>query len=342
MRNSPAISRRRAIVIIAAAAGSAALPAVGAQATGRPYRWSGRVLGTEASITLYHSEAREVAAIVARCTEEIDRLESAFSLFRADSELSRLNRDGRLDAPSLDFVRLLARSLDFARISDGAFDVSVQPLWCVYADHFARDRHAGAPDEGILAAARDLVDYRQIELAPERVTLRRRGMALTFNGIAQGYIVDRVADLLVDAGLANVLLDLGEMRALGPRGDGTAWRVGLKDPQAPQLVAGSVALGERALATSGAYGLRFDVSGRYHHLLDPTTGRSAHHVLAVSVLASRAVTADALSTSLSVSAPEAWKGLLARSAAAGDAATALLTLPDGTVHRLAGQPAKVR
>jgi thiamine biosynthesis lipoprotein len=332
------VSRRRAIAVIAAIAGAAALP-VGGRASAAPYRWTGRVLGTEASITLHHPDSREAAKLVGRCVDEIDRLESVFSLYRTVSELSRLNRDGSLQSPSLDFVRLLAESLQFARISDGAFDVSVQPVWRVYAEHFARNRQGAAPDGTALATARALVDYRQIELSLERIALRRPGMALTFNGIAQGYIADRVADLLAEAGLVHVLLDLGEMRALGPRGDGLPWRVGLKDPRAPELLAGTVELNRRALATSGGYGLRFDATGRHHHLFDPATARSAHHVLAVSVLAARATAADALSTALAVAAPAAWGKLLERAAEAGDAATARMTLPDGTIWTASSESA---
>src|SRR3972149_8892513 len=99
-------------------------------------------------------------------------------------------------------------------------------------------------------------------------------------------------------GGTNVLLDRGGTRARGTRPDGAPWRIGLPDPASPQRIARSLDLANRAVATSGGYGTRFDRAGRFHHLFDPARGRSAQYYAAVSVVADRAVLADALSTAL--------------------------------------------
>ena len=322
----PARPTRRRLLQVVGAVAAAALPLPApAPVTTPRYAWRGAVLGAEASIVLYHPEARAAAAIVGACLAEVERLEAVFSLYRADSELSRLNRDGALAGPSQDFVRLLDESLWWGEATGGAFDVSVQPLWRLHAEHFARfpnDRAGPEPDA--IAAAKSLVDYRRIIRFPGRVRLGRPGMALTFNGIAQGYIADRVAELLESKGIRHVLLDLGEMRALGSRADGAPWRVALRhhdrDP---------VELMDCALATSAPAGLAFDAAGRHHHLFDPATGSSAHGLRAVSVLAPRATTADALSTALAVAGPLRVASILGAANASGRGRAALLPPSQG-------------
>jgi thiamine biosynthesis lipoprotein len=136
------------------------------------------------------------------------------------------------------------------------------------------------------------------------------------NGVAQGFVTDRVADLLLAAGFGDVLIDLGEGRALGHGPDGRTWRAAVADPAAPERMLFELPLGgargaRQALATSGGYGTRFGPDPRVHHLLDPATGRSANYHASVSVAAPRATLADGLSTTLSILPPEGGAKLLA-------------------------------
>ncbi|MDD9991769.1 MAG: FAD:protein FMN transferase [Rhodospirillales bacterium] len=300
----PAPTRRRFLAIAAAAAG---LPFVALRAgaeTVHLHRWSGIALGATAEIVLYDPDAARARRLTARCVEEIDRLEDVFSLYRPESAISRLNRDGRLAAPPLELVALLAEARSFSERTEGALDVTVQPLWRLYAAHFARPgADPRGPDEATHARARALVDYRALEIEPAEVRFALPGMAITLNGIAQGYITDRIATLLQDAGMGDVLLDIGEVRALGRHPDGRPWHVGLRSAAEPETVARTVALTDRAVATSAGIASPFDASGRHHHLFDPATGRPAQAAGQVSVIAPRATMADALSTALAVSPP---------------------------------------
>jgi len=308
------LTRRRFLTITAAAAGVAAIPAVGGAAA--PVEWRGTALGAEALMRLHHPDAALAWRLIADCLAEVERLESVFSLHRADSALCRLNRDGMLEAPPLDLVVLLNEAKRYGDLSDGAFDVTVQPLWDLHARHFAvPGADPSGPLEEAVAAARALVDYRQIDVGSDRIALGRRGMAVTLNGIAQGYITDRVAARLRAAGLEHVLIHLGETRALGSGADGRPWSVGIADPSAPErLPVRTIDLADGAVATSGGYGTRF--SAHCHHLFDPATGRSADHVDAVTVLAPTATAADALSTALAVVPPSEASRLLAAGAGA--------------------------
>ena len=124
-------------------------------------------------------------------------------------------------------------------------------------------------------------------------------MAITLNGIAQGYITDRIGDLLRTGGMTNVLVDIGELRALGHHPDGRPWRVGLKQGRA-ELPSREIDLAEESLATSSGWGSPFEPTGRFNHLLDPLTGRCADAARTVTVIADEAATADALGTAFTM------------------------------------------
>lgn len=278
--------------------------------------WKGVVMGAQASMTLVHPQRDKAQALIGECAAEIDRLEAILSLYRSDSALSRLNATGELRDPPNELVELLSFALALSRASGGAFDPTVQPLYRLYADHFAApDARVVGPTRQAIARVLRVVDYREVEVNADRIRLHRTGMAITLNGIAQGYVTDRVTELLRAAGFDDVLIDLGEARVRGHRPGGGAWRAAIADPRRPRHTLLDLPLGEGAgalpaLATSAGAGTRFSADPRLHHLLDPHTGRSANHYLSVSVAAPRATLADGLSTTLSVLAPSSAAALL--------------------------------
>ncbi|MCC7082439.1 MAG: FAD:protein FMN transferase [Burkholderiales bacterium] len=305
-------TRRRFLSIVAA--GAASLPLARAHARVAPFTnvWKGTAMGALASLILVHPDRARARALIDACVAEIVRLEAIFSLYRNDSVLVRLNATGAAANPPHELIELLSFGLALASLSAGAFDPTVQPLYRLHAERFARDPVTGPTAEDI-ARVLQVVDYRAVEVSSARIRLPRPGMALTLNGIAQGYITDRVADRLRAAGFDNVLVDLGEARALGHRADGGPWRAAVRDPRATDRTLWQLALGEgatSALATSAGYGTALGADPRAHHLLDPHTGRSANHYLSVSVTAPRATLADGLSTALYVSPPEHALALL--------------------------------
>lgn len=300
--------RRRILQLLGAAAGCLLVPqsvASGADTGILRHEWTGNALGAVANITLFHPDPAEAQSIIRACLTEIDRLESEFSLFRPGSALCRLNRHGELLRPSLDMRRLLTEAARFGDLSDGRFDVTVQPLWRLLATH----RAAGTvPPREDLRAALALVDYHRIEITSRRIRFNRPGMGVTLNGIAQGYVTDRVAELLRARGIKHVLLDLGEMRALGSKPDGQPWRIGVRDPGRPEHTLREFDAIDRAVATSAGTA---DLN-----ILDPRKGEGGALYSSVTVMTGSATAADALSTALYLTPPEEVAGLLAKASPA--------------------------
>jgi thiamine biosynthesis lipoprotein len=224
-----------------------------------------------------------------------------FSLYRDDSDLVELNRAGGLAAPEPEMLALLHACFGFWEATGGLFDPTVQPLWELYRDHFAK---AGAdeqgPDATVLADHLDKVGFKGVKFGSGRVAFARRGMAITLNGVAQGFITDRVVEILRDAGVESSLVDMGEERAIGAQKGGEPWRIGLaatQDSAEPDAVLSIV---NRAVATSGSAGFVFDQAGRFGHILHPRAGAALKRYRRVSVIADNAVTADALSTAFNL------------------------------------------
>jgi len=331
------LTRRRVIRICAAAVGlPLMIAAVRATApSAQLFGWQGEVLGALSELTLWHADAALAQRTILRVRGEIARYESIFSLYRKDSEISRLNAAGTLDKPSPELRRLVEESRRFSLLSEGAFDISVQPLWRLYEAHFwshsdiQPDIVARARD-----AAHDLVDFQKIDVGAARIGFARAGMGITLNSIAQGFITDAIADLLRNEGFTSAVVDLGEFRTLGRRPDGHPWRIGVRNGMADGI-ARTIELEDMALAVSGGYGTTFEPTGRFHHIFDPHTGASANSLVDVAVIGPRATTANGLSTAICVAGEERAAALLA----AYPETRAILTRPDGTAVTIAAHPA---
>lgn len=299
---SHSFSRRRFIGITAAAAGLGLLP-LGreAKAEAELVEWRGQAMGAVASLRIHHHDRAAAERLIERSVAEVRRLEQIFSLYRDDSALCTLNRTGMLIAPPAEFVELLSECRRFADLTGGAFDPSVQALWILYRNHFANSgTDPSGPTESSIQAALKRVGFDKVLFDRNRIVLGRPGMALTLNGIAQGYATDCVVNILRQEGISNSLVDMGESRAVGSRPDGTPWRIGIADPDQPDQIGETWKAADQAVATSGSYGFRFDPAGRFNHLFDPRSGTSAHLHKSVTLAMPTATAADALSTAFSL------------------------------------------
>ncbi len=283
---------RTSLGIGAALAGVSAAPG---QAAAGPLIWCERALlgfGTTLWLRAAHRSASTVERALDAAVQAIRHVETQMSLFDPASAVSRLNTEGELHEPDADLLRVLQLAQHVAARSAGAFDITVQPLWQAWE---AARRAGRAPTAHALAQARARVGWRGLEVEPGRVRLRHAGMAITLNGIAQGYAADLARQRLQAHGIEHALLDTGEWAPLG-RGPGDApWSLAVAHPRADatQPIATLLAQG-RSVATSSDAHTAFTADLRHHHIFDPRSGVSPAQLASVTVLAPSCALADAL------------------------------------------------
>lgn len=303
----------------------------------RRLRKRARALGSEVTLTLLHHDVSHAESVIDAAFCELEMIEQVMSLYRPESQVCRLNRSRALDDPHPHLLRVLRCAREMSKRSEGAFDITVQPLWEV---HFEAGRRGRPPCAAAIAEARRKVDWRRVRCTEKRVTLDGEGTAITLNGIAQGYAADRVREVLACGGIAHALIDCGEINALGTNGQGRPWDIGIQHPREEDAFVAIAALAGRCLATSGDYATRFEGSDgdpfSRNHLFDPRSGESPVELASVSVAATTAMEADALSTAVFVAGQARAEQLIA----AHPGADALLVLKDGRTRATKGFPCK--
>ena len=255
--------------------------------------WQGIALGSPAEITIYHPNQKEAEDILSESHKKLVQLENLFSLYKENSQLSMLNKNGYVKNPHPDMLALINLSKEYAEMTDGAFDVTVQPLWNLYNEAFIKTNKP--PIESEIEKTLSLVDWRSISVSKNLINYEKEGMSSTLNGIAQGYITDKISEHLINSGINNTLVQLGEYRGIGDHPDGRPWRLLLSNPEHTDSI-GEIEFTNAAVATSAGLGTPFDLSGKYHHIFDPKNGYNANNYLQVSVTSKTAAEADALAT----------------------------------------------
>lgn len=270
------------------------------------------VMGTRVRAEVWHAEQRVRSDALAAVFAEMRRIDETYSPYREASELSRLNRDGPKGWVSVapEFMALLRRSAQMSRLTDGAFDVTYASVGRYY-DYRGRI----APDAATIERAVAAIDYRHVALdeAGGRVRFLHPATYVDLGGIAKGYAVDRAIDIVQGYGIAQASISAGgDSRILGDR-RGEPWVVGVRHPRRAGHYAVKLPLADTAVSTSGDYERFFDVDGeRFHHILDPGSGRSAQGALSVTILGAEATMTDALSTSVFVLGAKAGIALIDR------------------------------
>ena len=248
---------------------------------------------TAITITAYGVEQSALDAALLEC----ERYEKLLSKTIEQSDVWRMNHaNGRPTAVSADTAAILQTAIAVSGASDGMFDITVAPVVALW------DFTSGAtslPEEAARQAAAKLVDYRNISLNKNEVTLNK-GATIDLGGIAKGYIADQVAAFLREQGAKHILVNLGgNVLVYGGKPDGSAWAVGIQDPDG-ETGKSLVMLNamDASVVTSGIYERGFTVNGkRYHHILHPHTGMPVDNELAsVTIISESSVLGDALST----------------------------------------------
>jgi thiamine biosynthesis lipoprotein len=270
------------------------------------------VMGTVVEITVAHPDGEHARAAMEAAFSEFERIDRLLSGYEEASEVTRINREGRLAEVEVggELLRLLKKSLEISRLSDGAFDVTIGPVMKLW--NF--DEGGTVPSSAEVAAVLASVGFDKVSLNAERRTVRllAEGGAIDMGGIGKGYAVDLAAARLREKGVDNAIIDAGgDLKLLGRKPGKDFWRIGVRHPRDAARLLVSLDLAETAVVTSGDYE-RFFVAEerRYHHLLDPRTGYPASSCQSATVIAPDAVDADAYATAVFVLGPEKGMALL--------------------------------
>lgn len=273
------------------------------------------IMGTSVNVTLWHEDSAVAARGISEVMQEMHRINNTFSPYKAQSDLSIINRSAAKHPQALtrEMAFLLQRSLYFSEISDGAFDITFASVGHLY-DY----RNKVQPNSSSRASLLPAINYRHITLdtVANTVAFAHANVVIDLGGIAKGYAVDRAIEKLAALGIQHASVSAGgDSRVLGDK-RGRPWIVGIKNPRQqpgqPETVI-RMPLEDAAISTSGDYERYFidEQSGeRIHHILNPKTGESAKGVVSVTILGSRGVDTDPLSTTVFVLGVEKGLALL--------------------------------
>lgn len=268
------------------------------------YKDEQAIMGTRIAVEFWAEPGVEARQCGDAVMTEMRRIDAEMSPFREDSELSRVNREAAGQPVRIgdELYTLIARAQRISKISGGAFDITFASVGYMY-DY----RHHHKPSDQEIAQQLDKIDYHLIKLDPQARTIRfdKQGVRIDLGGIAKGYAVDNGIRILQDCGIKSGLVTAGgDSRIIGDR-QGRPWMIGIRDPRNRKGVVVALPLSNTAISTSGDYERFFIENGeRFHHILSPATGKSAHSVRSATVLGPDATTTDALSTTVFVLGPE--------------------------------------
>ncbi len=260
-------------------------------------------MGTRVSVTTLDPSRDRAEEAIGRAFREMDRLVGLFNRYDGSSAVSYLNQEGALRRAPPEVSRVVARAQYYHELSRGAFDISVSPL----VDLFRRSlsvASSGEPSHEQVMAALELVGSGDIEVSDGSIAFGKTGMEITLDGIAKGYIVDKVAELLREHGLKDYLINAGgDIRAAGTKEKRQPWTVAVQDPSKNGDFPDVIHVRDAAVATSGSYEVYFDREKLLHHIINSRTGRSPDLNMSVSLIAPSTMAADALATSVFVMDP---------------------------------------
>ena len=264
------------------------------------------IMGTAIRAEVWSETKAQGQEAISAVMDEMRRIDREMSPYKPESELSLINHEAA-DHPvpiSEEMFDILSRSIEFSKLSGGAFDITFSSVGYMY-DY----RKHIKPTEAQIKKALPGINYRHIQLDKTKRTVKfaRHGVRIDLGGIGKGYAVDKCIALLKARGITQALVTAGgDSRVLGDRG-GRPWMVGIRDPRRDNVVA-VIPLANSAISTSGDYERYFEKDGvRYHHILDPKTGHSAMGVHSASVIGPDATTTDGLTKPVFILGPE--KGL---------------------------------
>ncbi|MFO7681056.1 MAG: FAD:protein FMN transferase [Chloroflexota bacterium] len=257
------------------------------------------LMGTVVNLTVVGEDEAGAQTAVSATLNHMSQLEAILSRHQSTSQLSTLNRTGKLEQPSRHLVAVLQQAQAISALSGGAFDVTVKPLVDLYQAAQARGE---LPSATAVTTTLPLVNYQNLNISHTKIAFSQPGMSVTVDGIGKGYIVDEGTAVLRAHGFANILVEAGgDLLAAGKKDQATNWQIGIQSPRenGKHLLA-KFGVENQAVATSGDYQQAYSADYRQHHILDPRTGYSAPDLASATIVADSAMMADGLATAVMV------------------------------------------
>ena len=275
-----------------------------------------KAMGTHLVLAAFTSDAFDEAALKAKFEKaiaEIRRLEGLMTTWRDDSEISKVNAGAGKEAVTVspETLSVIEKSVWMSEHSEGVFDITFEAMHGLWK--FDQDLEEKIPPRAAVERARRLIDYKQIKIDHEKrtVKLAKKGMRMSLGGIAKGYAVDAASHVLEAEGLTSYFVQAGgDLFVRGRKPDGSAWKVGVRDPRGKDEgdYFAMLEVEDHAFSTAGDYERGFVKNKkRYHHIIDPRTGFPATASRSVTIWAKDAFTADAIDDAVFILGPE--KGL---------------------------------
>ena len=262
------------------------------------------LMGTFATITVYTADEESGRDAINAAFARIEDIENKASIFDEQAEAFRLNRDGYLDDPSDDLLRLITMSVDYNLLTEGYFDITVQPLLDLWgAGELWKESEE--VQQNRINETMGLIGSDNIVIEDNRIHFKLDGMKITLGGIAKGYAADEALKVLRGKGIKHALVNIGgDMSALGLKPNGEPWRITLANPDDTSQSLATFVFSDKSVATSGNYERYFDPDKQVHHILNPKTGYSANECISVTVIAENGTQTDILATSVFVMGTE--------------------------------------
>lgn len=229
-------------------------------------------------------------------------IESTCSIYDPQSEAYLLNRDGYIEQPSKDLFYLMKESLYYFKLTGGSFDITVQPFLELWKEGLWKEDEATQKKK--ISKISEIVGSDKIVVEEKKIYFKKKGMKVTFGGIAKGYAVDEALRVLKNMGIKDALINAGGDIGVIGSGEGEGWGVALANPDDRTQCITSFLISDRAVATSGNYERYFDPTKKVHHIINPKTGYSANECISVTVIAKSCMEADALATGVFVLGPK--------------------------------------
>ncbi|WP_410506226.1 FAD:protein FMN transferase [Haloimpatiens sp. FM7315] len=257
------------------------------------------IMGTIVNLKAYGSKKSTRDALEA-ATTRLSEIENKMSVNKSDSEVSKINNNAgfKHQKVSEDIYYVLNKAMEYAKLSKGNFDITVEPLVKLWG---IGTKNAHVPSLNEIERAKALINYKYLNIKSKKEAyLEKKDMAIDLGGIAKGYAADEIKTIFKEKGIKSAFINIGgNVNLLGKKTDGTPWKIGIQNPLKDKgEYMGVLTLEDKSIVTSGNYERYFIENGkRYHHIFDVKTGYpSENGIISATIVSEKSIDGDALST----------------------------------------------